>query len=108
MQSDGSQTSISGQAVARHRAADLVESSSRAANTNEPDPASPGRSRIHDARDPRISTAKKTNGVLRQYFPKGSDLSRWTADELDAVTLAINSRPRKALDWKAPAEIFAE
>ncbi len=51
---------------------------------------------------------ENTNGLLRQYFPKGTDLSRWSADDLEAVALAINDRPRKALGWKTPAEVFAE
>ena len=49
-------------------------------------------------------TNENTNGVLRQYFPKGTDLSRWDRDELEAVAAAINSRPRKILRWKTPAE----
>lgn len=53
-------------------------------------------------------TNENTNGVLRQYFPKGTDLSRWSADELEAVALAVNNRPRKVLGWKTPAEVFEE
>ena len=49
-------------------------------------------------------TNESTNGLLRQYFPKGTDLSRWTAEDLAAVQAAVNSRPRKVLDWKTPAE----
>jgi Alpha/beta hydrolase domain len=48
------------------------------------------------------------NGLLRQYFPKGTDLSRWNADEIEAVAATLNSRPRKALGWKTPAEAFDE
>ncbi len=49
-----------------------------------------------------------SNGLLRQYFPKGTDLSRWSAEEIQAVAAALNSRPRKTLDWKTPAEALDE
>ena len=49
-------------------------------------------------------TNESTNGLLRQYFPKGTDLSRWAAADLAAVQAAINSRPRKVLGWQTPAE----
>jgi IS30 family transposase len=51
-------------------------------------------------------TSENTSGLLRQYFPKGTDLSRWSAEEIEAVAHALNTRPRKTLGWKTPAEAF--
>lgn len=45
-------------------------------------------------------TDENTNGLLRQYFPKSTDLARWSTRDLDAVADTLNNRPRKTLGWK--------
>jgi len=53
-------------------------------------------------------TNENTNGLLGQYFPKGTDLSRWSPEDLEAVAPTLNNRPRKNLDLRTPAEAFEE
>ena len=62
------------------------------------DPHSPG----------QRGTNENTNGLVRQYFPKGTDLARWNATDLTAVAAALNSLPRKTLGWRTPAEALDE
>ncbi len=47
---------------------------------------------------------ENTNGLLRQYFPKGADLTVHSAETLAAIAASLNARPRKTLGWKTPAE----
>ncbi len=51
---------------------------------------------------------ENTNGLLRQYFPRGTDLARYSADDLAAVATTLNARPRKTLGWRTPAEVLNE
>lgn len=52
-------------------------------------------------------TNENSNGLLRQYFPKGSDLRTYTVEELRRVEERLNTRPRKTLDWITPAQVLA-
>jgi len=53
-------------------------------------------------------TNENTNGLLRQYFPKGTDMAALTQDDLDAAAHSLNNRPRQTLGWKAPSQKLAE
>jgi IS30 family transposase len=62
-----------------------------------------------DPRSPwQRGTNENTNGLLRQYFPRGTNLARHSAEELVAVATALNGRPRKTLAWRTPAEVLTE
>jgi IS30 family transposase len=51
---------------------------------------------------------ENTNGLLRQYFPKGTNLRSHDADEVAAVAEELNDRPRKTLGWQTPAAVLAD
>jgi IS30 family transposase len=62
-----------------------------------------------DPRSPwQRGSNENTNGLLRQYFPRGQSLAGVTQDELDRVAQELNGRPRQTLDWRSPTQKLAE
>jgi len=62
-----------------------------------------------DPRSPwQRGSNENTNGLLRQYFPKGTDLSTHSQEQLNAAAASLNNRPRETLGWKKPSEKLAE
>jgi len=53
-------------------------------------------------------TNENTNGLLRQYLPKGTDLSEYTQRELNAIVHRLNTRPRKCLNFATPLEVYTQ
>ena len=68
----------------------------------------PGRSRTHDAPDPRTVTVRNTNGLIRDFYPKGTNFNEITDDELTETQRLLNIRPRRTLGYRKPADMINE
>jgi IS30 family transposase len=51
---------------------------------------------------------ENTNGLLRQYFPKSTDMAALTTDQLDAAAHSLNTRPRQTINWLTPSQVLAQ
>ncbi len=77
----------------------------RSSSASTPASTSTSATRTHPG---NAASNENTNGLLRQYFPKGTPLSGHSQHHLDAVADSLNNRPRQTLDWMKPSEKLAE